>query len=346
MDHIGIDVHLGESQICILTEQGEWLERSVRTRRERFVAVLGARPRARILLEASTESEWVAQVLEELGHEVIVADPNYAPMYPERRRRVKTNRRDARMLAEACRLGAYRRAHRVSAARRAVRQQLTVREVLVRTRGRAINVIKALLRSEGWRVRSGAAERFVARLSALALPPALVTRLAPLVELLRAVETQLAMAEQALTARVAHDPLIERLRTTPGVGPITATAYVATVDDVERFGGAHQVASYLGLVPSEDSSAGYRRRGPITKAGDARMRWLLGQAAWALWRSRRAEARPLRAWADGIAHRRGRRIAIVALARRLAGILYALWRDGTTFDPARLGPRAAATGAR
>ena len=106
MEYIGIDVHQSESQICLLTEQGEILELRVRTRPDRFEEVLGHRPRARILIEASTESEWVARCLEELGHEVIVADPNYAPMYATRSRRVKIDRRDAQALMDACRLGA------------------------------------------------------------------------------------------------------------------------------------------------------------------------------------------------------------------------------------------------
>ena len=114
MDTIGLDLHKRESQLCVLTEAGEIVERRIVTSRERFTVVLGGRPPARILLEASTESEWVARHLESLGHEVIVADPNFAPMYATRRRGVKTDRRDARTLAEACRLGAYRRAHRAS----------------------------------------------------------------------------------------------------------------------------------------------------------------------------------------------------------------------------------------
>jgi hypothetical protein len=81
MDNIGLDLHKRESQLCILTDEGEILERRIHTSRERFTAVLGARPPARLLLEASTESEWVARHLETLGHEVIVADPNFAPMY-------------------------------------------------------------------------------------------------------------------------------------------------------------------------------------------------------------------------------------------------------------------------
>ena len=121
---------------------------------------------------------------------------------------------------------------------------------------------------------------------------------------------------------------------------MTAAAFVATLDRADRFAGAHQVESYLGLVPSEDSSADARRRGHITKAGNPRMRWLLVQAAWAVWHSTQRDAQPLRAWAQRIAHRRGRSVAVVALARRLAGILFAMWRDETPFDGTRLARRA------
>ena len=132
MDTIGLDLHKRESQLCILADDGTVQERRIVTSHERFTAVLGCRPKARILIEASTESEWVAQHLESLGHEVIIADPNYAPMYATRTRRVKTDKRDARSLAEALKLGAYRPAHRVSAERRHMRAELAVREALVR----------------------------------------------------------------------------------------------------------------------------------------------------------------------------------------------------------------------
>ena len=121
MDTIGLDLHKRESQLCILAEDGTVTERRIVTSRERFTAILGNRPGACILLEASTESEWVAQHLETLGHDVIVADPNYAPMYATRARRVKTDKRDARALAEALKLGAFRAAHRVSSERRHIR---------------------------------------------------------------------------------------------------------------------------------------------------------------------------------------------------------------------------------
>jgi len=106
MDFIGFDLGKVASQICIITAEGELLEYRIKTDREQLAKLLGGRPQARILIEAGTESEWVARYLEQLGHEVVVADPNFAPMYATRSRRVKTDKRDARTLAEACRLGA------------------------------------------------------------------------------------------------------------------------------------------------------------------------------------------------------------------------------------------------
>ncbi len=337
MEHIGIDVHKRESQICILTAAGEISERRIQSTRAQFTALFKARARARVLLEATTESEWVAQTIEQWGHEVIVADPNYAPMSPERRRRVKTDRRDARMLAEAARLGSYRPAHRVSAEQRQVRRQLRGRDLLVRTRGRTIALMRALVRSEGLRVRSGDADQFGTYVRALELPAELQMALRPLLTLWTHLTDQLVTADAELAATAAANPVVQRLTTAPGVGPVIATAFVATLDEAGRFGGAHQVESYLGLVPSEDSSADRHRRGHITKAGNPRMRWLLVQAAWAALRSRRADAAGLRAWAAQLAKRRGRRIATVAVARRLAGILFAMWRDQTTFNGGRVG---------
>jgi transposase len=113
----------------------------------------------------------------------------------------------------------------------------------------------------------------------------------------------------------------------PSIGPVTALAFVASLDDVTRFHSAHQVQAYLGLVPSEYSSGDHRLRGHITKRGDTRMRWLLVETAWRILRSPNADLAGLKAWALQIAQRRGKRIATVALARRVAGILYAMWRD-------------------
>jgi transposase len=108
MEIIGFDLHKRESQLCMRAADGTLVELRIATTRERLTSVFGPRPHARILLEASTESEWVAQHLEALGHEVIVADPNYAPMYAHRSRRTKTDKRDARALMEAAWKGTYR----------------------------------------------------------------------------------------------------------------------------------------------------------------------------------------------------------------------------------------------
>lgn len=108
MDTIGLDLHKRETQVCILEENGGIVERRISTTRDRFTAVLGSRPPSRILVEASTESEWVARHLEALGHEVIVADPGFAPMYATRSKRVKTDKRDARTLCDARRVGSVR----------------------------------------------------------------------------------------------------------------------------------------------------------------------------------------------------------------------------------------------
>lgn len=339
MEHIGIDLHKNQSQVCILTEAGELVHLSVRTERERFAAVLGGRAPARILLEASTESEWVARCLEELGQEVIVADPNYAPMYAQRTRRVKTNRRDAEALAMACRLGAYRPVHRCSDEQRSVRMRLAVREALVRTRGRYLSLIRARLRQQGWRVRSGSARAFFSRLQELSLPAALSAEIAPLLVVMAEVNQQIQATTREISQRAEQEETLQRFCTVPAIGSLTATAFQATVDRVERFASAHQLEAYLGLVPREHSSAEKQQRGPITKAGDPRTRSLLVEAAWNILRYQRPETTQLRLWALRLAARRGKRIAAVALARRLAGILYALWRDGTPYQPERVGSR-------
>jgi transposase len=332
MEIIGLDLHKRESQLCMKAPNGTITERRVGTSRDWFTAVLGDRPRACVLLEATTESEWVARHLEALGHEVIVADPNYAPMYAHRSRRSKTDKRDARALMQACETGVYRPAHRLAEARRHVRADLAVRDTLVRTRTRCVALAKTLVRRDGLRVASSSSGCVAERLAALPLSPELTAELAPLVGLLDAVAEPLARLDHRLAELTRTDPAAALLATAPGVGPVTASAFVATIDDVHRFRDAHEVEAYLGLVPREKSSGEKRQLGRITKAGNSRMRWLLVEAGWSILRSKRPETAALRAWALRIAGRRGRRIAAVALARRLAGILFAIWRDGVPYD--------------
>ena len=253
-------------------------------------------------------------------------------MYGMRSRKVKTDRRDVTGLAEACRTGTYRRAHRVSATMRELRRTLQVRRQLVQMRSQMICRMRAMLRQEGLRLPSGTAETVVARLARVALPPTLDAILTPLRVVITTVNAQLAVTDAALGRYTAQDATIQRLMTTPGVGPVVALSYVATLDTPARFGGsAARASAFLGLVPSEDSSADRRHRGHITKTGPRDLRALLVQASWTIWRSKSAASAALRRWAHALAARRGRRIAVVALARRLSRILYELWRDETIF---------------
>jgi transposase len=179
MEYGAIDLHKKESQIRILTKSGQVIDQRIATTRERFTGIFWGRPRMRILVEASTESEWVAQHLEEIGHEVIVADPNYGPMYGHRSRRIKTDRRDVAGLLEACQHGTYRLAHRRSARQHEVQCRLNVRQELTQARTRAISLARCITRAAGLRIRSGRTETFLTRLAALELSPAMQTTLSP-----------------------------------------------------------------------------------------------------------------------------------------------------------------------
>jgi len=335
MEYAAIDLHSRRSQIRIVDAEGTVvLDCRIDTTRAAFASTFGARASMRILLEASTEAEWVAQCLEGLGHTVVIGDPNYTLMYGQRSRRIKTDKRDAAALAEACRCGIYRPTHRVSTVQWRERQRQTVRFQLVRQRTALINLTRALLRQEGHRLPSGAPECMEARLDRLALSTTVLAILTPLRRTMRALNTTLRSIDRAIEARAQGDPIVRLLMTAPGVGPVVALNFRAVLDDPARFGGeAQRVAAFIGVVPRENSSAERRHKGRITKVGPATLRSLLVQASWAVCRSHRADTAALRAWAQSLAARRGKRIAIVALARRLARMLFAMWRDGTPFRP-------------
>ena len=331
MEYGAIDLHARKTLIRIVDSAGGViLDRTITTTREGLRTVFGDRAPMRVLLETGTESEWVAQTIEACGHAVIVADPNYALMYGVHVRAVKTDRRDVAALAEACRLGIYRAAHRVTAAQRQVRRKLRVREQLIRVRTQAINLVRAQLRQEGYRLPSGASPSAAGRCRRIPLHADLHEALAPVLRLLDALAPLIKACDHEAETQAAADPVVRQLMTAPGVGPIVGLTYRAVVDDVGRFPDASSSTAFLGLVPKEDSSGTRRRKGGITKRGPTTLRVLLIQAAWTIWRQRQGRA-ALHAWVERLAARRGRRIAVVALARRLARILYAMWRDGADY---------------
>jgi hypothetical protein len=160
--------------------------------------------------------------------------------------------------------------------------------------------------------------------------------LLPLQSVIEVLDDELASADDQFAAMVANDAVVKRLTTLPSIGPITASAYVAALDDVKRFGGAGQVTSYLGLVPREYSSGEQQRRGCVLRRAYPHVQSLLVLAAWRMSRSSSPDTAGLRTWAQAIARRRGKKVAMVALARRLARILFAMWRDETEYQAHRI----------
>jgi transposase len=213
---------------------------------------------------------------------------------------------------------------------------LNVRRELTDGRTRAILIARAITRGEGFRIRSGRTETFLDRLTALELPPSMTATLRPLRSLIEVFDDELAVADDQFAKLVAEDAVAKRLMTLPGIGPITASAFIAALDDTARFAGAAQVTSYLGLVPREYSSGERQHRGRILRSAHPHVQSLLIQAAWRMSRSSDQRTAALRAWAKAITHRRGKKVAMVALARRLARILFALWRDETEYHAKRV----------
>ena len=160
--------------------------------------------------------------------------------------------------------------------------------------------------------------------------PAHIERLLVVFETL---STQIAVVDEELKLLADGDERMQQLMTVPGVGPVTAAQFVAAIDRVERFPNAVSVASYLGLIPGEKTTGFRTRRTRLTQAGAPQVRWALGQVAWLLYLRRPRD--PMVQWAKQVAEHRGAQVAITALARKLAHVLYALWKHQTVYDPAQ-----------
>lgn len=337
MHIIGLDLGKRNTQLCVGTEDGAVaLQQRVPTTKEGLTRALAPYVPAQILLEASTSAEWVARHLEQAGHEVIVGDPRFGPMYAQADKKIKTDKRDAAALFHARRLGAFKPATRRSDTTRALRQSLLVRSSVVRMRAKIVVQIRAMLEAEGLKLKSCAIEHFTHALEEVSVPDELGSLLLPLVTLVDTLTTEIEGLDTRLDDAARGDPVAARFDEVVGVGSVTALAFIACIGEPGRFSSAREVAAYLGLVPREYSSGESRRQGHITKAGDTLTRSYLIQAAWRILRSKSADVAPLREWALRVAERRGKQRAITGLARRLARILFAIWRDDVAFDVARL----------
>lgn len=300
--------------------------------------------KARVAIEACREAWFVHATLTRWGHEVVVVDTTRVKQLGIGQHGRKTDRIDAEVLARALERGSIPVAHVLSPERQKLRLELGIRRALIETRAQYVTTVRHLVRTRGEQIAGCDVNRFVRRARAAALSDETHALIEPLISLIVAVEEQLLAVEQRIDQLCAKETVVQRLTTVPGVGVIIAAAFVSVIDDAKRFAHAHQIGSYLGLVPNENSSGDRRRLGAITKRGNTYMRFLLVQAAWCLVRSRQSDD-PLKRWTLALAERRGKRIAIVALARRLAGLLWAMWRDGTVYD-SRVTAQSSAKGLR
>jgi transposase len=331
MRNVALDLAARKIAFCEVRE-GHVVERRTVGSLDTLDDLLGERcPPARVVIESCREAWHLHAVLTKRGHEVVVVDTTRVKQLGIGQHGRKTDRIDAEILARALERGHIPVAHVLSPQRQILRLELGIRKALVETRSQYITTVRALVRAHGERLPTCDANRFLRRAREARLSDTTRTLVEPLLCLIGAVEEQQLAVEQRIDRLCAKEPIVQQLTTVPGVGTIVAAAFVSVIDDAHRFRHAHQVGSYLGLVPNEDSSGDRRRLGAITKRGNTYMRFLLVQAAWALSRCRNVDD-PLRRWALSLAERRGKRIAMVALARRLAGLLWAMWRDGTVYD--------------
>lgn len=289
-----------------------------------------------MLMESSTGAVWVAKVLESIGCRVIVADPRFSPMYAQTNKRVKTDKRDARALADALRLQAFRPAHRKSDLARRLHGLLNARSQLVRKRTSFVSFVRTQCERDGVILRKARAANFARVVEGVAMETDLFEIISPILVVIDTINAQIKECDEVLE-REAKMPVAKLLRSAFGVGPMTALSFIAAIDDPARFENPRALSSYLGLVPTERNSGDSKRPpGSITKAGDVLARSYLVEAALIIMMPK-SPATPLKKWGESIARKgkASKKHAAVAVARRLARILWAMWRDNKPFDAAR-----------
>lgn len=289
------------------------------------------------VVEAGPLAEKLSVIIEELGHTIDIIEARRAASVFKTKR--KTDSLDAQKLAMLAKNGWYTKVHRKSPEARALRTYLTARMQLVKVAGTLTSSIRGLLKANGIVLGKGNFESMV--LAALKTCDPLVQQaLTPMLETLRSVQRQEQALYRTLERKVVKlNPDMKRLTSIDGVGPATAAAFVATIDNPKRFSDAEQVASYIGLAPSIYQSGETELRGRITKEGDELLRWLLVEAANCLL-SRCQKNSALREWGLKLQEKKGTGKARVAVARKLAMLMHTLWLRNETFK--RQGSKLAA----
>jgi len=334
VEHLAIDLGGRKSQVCRRTSDGTLLEeRKIET--DALGTYLNWCPKSRVVIETCAESFRIADLARVAGHEVRVVPATLVKSLGVGARRTKNDRKDAQVLSEvSCRID-LPSVHIPSAAARERKTICGMREALVSARTQLINCVRGWLRTQGIQVKGGA-DGFAERVLAQHLVQRGCTvpdHVESMLVTIKHHDEQVRAADKRLAKLAKADPVCRRLMSVPGVGPVTAVRFGAAIDDIARFPSAHAVESYVGLVPGEYQSSERQHRLAITKAGSSRLRWALVQAAWSARNSRPDD--PMVVWSREVEKRRGKKVAVVALARKLAGILFALWRDQSTYDPSK-----------
>ena len=329
----GLDVSLEETAICIVDAAGRIVrEARVASEPDALVAFLQTcgMTMERIGLEACSLTAWLHQGLSEAGLPVICIEARRAKAAMGARPN-KTDRNDARGIAQIMRTGWYRAVHVKTPSCRAWRALLNARRMVLNKRRDVENGLRALLREAGLKVGTPSRRDVPARVRELAADDAV---LASLVEPPLSLVAVMSEEAERLTRRVLEaaraEPICRLLMTAPGVGPLTAWAFRATIDRPDRFAKSRDVGAHLGLTPRRYQSGETDVQGRISRCGDELARTALYEAAHSLLiRSTKWSA--LRAWGMQVAKRRGMARARVAVARKLAVILHRMWIDGTAF---------------
>jgi transposase len=328
---VGLDVSLSTTTICVVDSHGGMIfEGSVSTDPDALAAVLAPHAPGCIGLEAGPMSEWLHAGLKQHGLEAVLMETRQVRA-ALKASLVKTDRRDARGIAQLLRMGWFQPVHVKTASARERRVLLGARETLVRRTRDLDNSVRGLLRGFGLRPPRLLRERWSHAVRQLiAQHPTLLAALDPILAARDKLGEELARLDQLVRNQARNDKVCRRLMTVPGVGAIVALSYAAAIDEPARFAKSKAVGPALGLTPRRYQSGETDRPGAITKAGDARARVALFEAAHVMM-TRVASWNPLKAWAMRLAARRGAKRAKVALARRLAVILHRMWVDGTDF---------------
>jgi transposase len=339
---VGLDVAVKETAICILDEDGQVCrELKVVSHPEDITAVLKdpAGKVERIGLEAGPLSQWLFEGLARAGLPVICVETRHTKAFLKAQVN-KSDRNDARGIAQMMRVNLYRAVHVKTLASQTRRALLTARKVLQEKTIALENDLRGLLRNFGFKVGMAGAVTFETRIRELVEGrPELEEIVAPLLSARRKLREEFNRLHGKVLALARDDATCKRLMTVPGVGPVTALAFVSTIDIPARFRNSRAVGPVLGLTPVLQQTGESKRIGCISLCGDVMMRTLLYEAAQSLL-TRVQKWSWLKAWTMGVAKRRGVKKAIVALARRLAVIMHRMWVDGTDFRWSRQAPTA------